>query len=162
MADGLGGNAGNLQEIDPFAAYLQQKGIPGYGLSPAQDWLANQYNPMYTTNLAQNYLAQMTGQPKTDWATYAGSVNPQTSRTGALAALRQGAALPGQEQQAMQDLFSSDELRAFVRNALASVVGQDLATRMVQRLGGLQAQYTVQTQGEGNTFLDYMRQKFGL
>lgn len=160
MSDGLPVTR-PLAEADAFAAYLKQHGLGGYGYSPAEQWQQEQFNPMYATNLASNYLAQIGKRPTTAWGSYMGS-DPMASRAGAVSAIQEGAELSGQEQVGMIDTLGADDFRRLVFNALAATVGPDLAQRMVGRLGGLQVQYSAETGGAGKTFLTYLRQKYGL
>lgn len=160
-AAAIGGTAGGtpeyLAELSPFAYYAKQRGIPGYGLSPLQQWQQSQFNPLYGTYMAQNYLTRTTPE----WGTYLGGAPADYGRQQALGAFRQAAGMPGQEQQGFIDVMG-DYFNDFMYNALRQMFAPPIAQRLASRVGGLETQYMGETGGAGNTFLSYLRQKYGI
>jgi hypothetical protein len=171
LTEHSGGNTGNtlggtnmadtdyFSEYSPFAYYAKQKGIPGMGQNPLQQWQQSQFNPAYGTYQAQSYLNPGSA---TDWGQYLGGTGAMGARNAAPALFRQAASNTGVgEQQGFMDVLGS-YFNDFMYNALRGSYAAPVAERMASRLPGLEQQYTGETQGAGNTFLSWLLGKYRL
>lgn len=148
----------DLGEIAPIAAFTKAYGLPALGMTPVQSWLSNQATPTYASFLANSFF------PGTNtWSQYLSNQGWRGARKGAADLFRQALSAP-------EDLggqggfveYIGDYLNDFMKNVLGNFYASPMASWLSSKVGALQNQYTAETGGTGNSFLDYLKQKFNL
>jgi hypothetical protein len=142
----------------PDSAYMQKYGIKAMGNNPFQNWLASQYGPTYSTYLAESALNPGDTAPLS-WMNYLGNRGYAGARQSAGNLFNK--ALSG-DQNYLTDILGEGELQNFMTNVLKNYYAAPIAERLGSKAGALKSQYVGETGGQGNNFLDYLRDKYGL
>lgn len=155
-----------LGEYAPYAAFLKQYGLPAVGQNPYQSWLGNQFQPAYAAFQAKSAL---TPGAATSWDEYLSGGVPtdwRQARQDALATFLGAQEKPAQAQREWQEnIGGTSTLSDLMQAALSARYAAPVARRMASQVGSLEQGWLADTSG-GQTgtmsFLDYLRQKYGL
>lgn len=156
--------AGTQWEVDPRQAYLNQLGIGPIGNTPYQKWQSAQFNPTYATYLAGSQLNPAgAGQVAGNFGDYLSQTGIQGARQTAPNLFNQIGSLAPEMQ---RDFW--DNLGGFANDLLKNILGQrygaPMASQMGQNFPALQSAFAGGPgyENEQASFLDYLRQKYGL
>jgi len=176
---GSTGWAEGMWNTDPDMMYMRQLGIPTWGLTPLQEWQAQQFAPQWSAyNAAQQYNAGLAAQGITGKDMYGGltpqdyfsnvgtegGYDPRTMGSEVFSALQGGGGLTSDQ---------SAQLSSFVQKQIGAGGVQSLLGSYLQNTGGmapiaasslsglapnLKAQMMMGPEGyeQGGNFIDYL------